>query len=111
MIVHFTPESLYTLSRIFRDITEAHFAENSYKFDSSNQHFFNITGIAKLIVPFDRVTTTLFLRDIKMPFSLREINKGVYTFCSKTEGMNYGYCRDRQKCNVCQVENICDKNF
>lgn len=96
---------------IFGDIIEAQFVENSYKFDSSNQHFFTVTGIAKLIVPFDRDATSIFLKDLKIPFNLRELNKGVYTYCSKTESSNYGFCRDRNKCKICKVEGICDKIF
>jgi hypothetical protein len=96
---------------VIGDIVEAQFVENSYKFDSSNQHFLTITGIVQLIVPFDREATISFLKDLKMPFNLREINKGIYTYCSKTENANYGYCRDRNKCNMCKVEGICNKTF
>ena len=96
---------------VLGDIVEAQFVENSYKFDSSNQHFLTITGIAQLIVPFDREATIFFLKDLKMPFNLREINRGIYTYCSKTENANYGYCRDRNKCNMCKVEGICNKIF
>lgn len=96
---------------IFGDITEAHFVENSYKFDSSNQHFLTVTGIAQLIVPFDRETTITFLKNLDLAVSLREINKGVYTYCSKTESSNYGYCRDIYKCRDCKVNAICDKKF
>lgn len=96
---------------LFGDIIEAQFVENSYKFDSSNQHFFTVTGIAQLIIPFDREATILFLKDLKMPFNLRENNKGIYTYCSKTENANYGFCRDQHKCKMCKVKDICDKNF
>ena len=96
---------------LFGDIVEAQFVENSYKFDSSNQHFLTVTGIAQLILPFDRETTTAFLKDLSILFNLREINKGVYTYCSKTESSNYGYCRDRYKCKECNVNAICDKKL
>ena len=96
---------------LFGDIVEAKFVENSFKFDSSNQHFLNATGIAQLIVPFDRESTTLFLKNLELPFSLREINKGIYTYCSKTEFDNYGYCRDRSKCRGCNVNSICEKRI
>jgi len=96
---------------IFGDIVEANFAENSYKFDSSNTHFFEITGISHLIMPFEREATSIFLKDLNLPFSIREINKGIYTFCSKTESAKYGFCRDRYKCKMCKVEDICDKNI
>lgn len=96
---------------IFGDIVEARFVENSYKFDSANQHFLKVTGISQLIDPFDRATIALFLKDLDMPFTLREINKGIYTYCSKTESANYGYCRDRSKCLDCKVNAICDKEI
>lgn len=96
---------------IFGDIVEAQFVENSYKFDSSNQYFLNVTGIAQLIVPFNRETTILFLKNLQMPYSLRKVNKGIYTYCSKTESSNYGYCRDHYKCQNCRVNAFCDKRF
>jgi hypothetical protein len=96
---------------IFGDITEAHFVENSYKFDSSNQHFLTVTGIAQLIVPFDRETTVTFLKNLNLTASLREINKGIYTYCSKTESTHYGYCHDRFKCRDCKVNSICNKKL
>lgn len=96
---------------LFGDITEAQFAVNSYKFDSSNQYFLNVTGISRLITPFDRETTTSFLTDLDLPFSLREINKGIYTYCSKTESVNYGFCRDSKKCSECEVNTICAKEL
>ena len=96
---------------IIGDISEANFVKNSYKFDSSNQYFFNVTGIDKLIVPFDRETTITFLKNLDLTFCLREINKGIYTFCSKTESTNYGFCREPYKCKMCKVENICNMNF
>lgn len=96
---------------IFGDIVEARFAENSYKFDAANQHFFNVTGIARLITPFDREATIRFIKDLEMSFSLREINKGVYTYCSKTESASYGFCHERHKCKICKVKDVCDKNI
>ena len=96
---------------IFGDIVEARFVENSYKFDSANQHFLKVTGISQLIDPFDRATASIFLKDIGLPYCLREINKGIYTYCSKTESANYGYCRDHSKCLDCTVNAICDKEI
>jgi hypothetical protein len=96
---------------IFGDIVEAHFVKNSYKFDSSNQHFLMVTGISSLIVPFDRSTTASFLKELALPFNLREINKGIYTYCSKTENANYRFCRDISKCKKCKVNAICDKKI
>lgn len=96
---------------IFGDIIEAQFVKNSYKYDSSNQHILKLSGISKLILPFDREKTILFLQSLDLPFSLREINKGLYTYCSKTENANYGFCYDLSKCKKCKVENICEKYF
>ncbi|MBS3977939.1 MAG: hypothetical protein KGZ75_14645 [Syntrophomonadaceae bacterium] len=96
---------------LFGDIVEAHFVENSYKWDSSNEHFLRVTGISHLIEPFDREATVHFLKRLGIPYSLREINKGIYTYCSLTERENYGFCRDRAKCNKCSVINICDKRL
>ncbi|MBE0673357.1 MAG: hypothetical protein IH591_01725 [Bacteroidales bacterium] len=96
---------------LFGDIVEAQFVENSYKFDSSNQHFLKVTGISRLIVPFDREATTQFLKALDLPFNLRQINKGIYTYCSRTESDNYGYCRDHLECRKCSVNPICAKEF
>ena len=96
---------------IMGDFVEAQFVINSFKFDSSNQYFLTTTGIAKLLDPFDRDTTITFIRSLKMHFNLREINKGIYTFCSKTESNNFGFCHDLCKCSICAVNTICEKNF
>lgn len=96
---------------ILGDTIEAQFVVNSFKFDSANQHFFEVTGISRLIIPFDRDTTAIFLKTLGLPYTLREINKGVYTYCSKTESANYGFCRDLHKCKDCKVEPICEKKF
>lgn len=96
---------------IFGDIVEARFVENSYKFDSANQHFLKVTGISQLIVPFDREATTQFLKDLDLPYNLRQINKGIYTYCSRTESDNYGYCRDHLKCRECSINPICAKEL
>lgn len=50
-------------------------------------------------------------KNIDLPFSLREINKGIYTYCSKTESENYGFCRNQNKCKMCNVQNICEMNL
>jgi len=94
---------------IIGDVIEAPFARNSYKFDDSNQHFFRVTGISQLIMPFNREIASNFLKNLDLNFSLREINKGIYTYCSETEGENFGYCRKPNKCQNCNVYNICDK--
>jgi hypothetical protein len=94
---------------IIGDIIEAPFASNSYKFDDSNKHFLKVTGISQLIKPFDRETVSTFLKNLNLNFSLRQINKGIYTYCSETESENYGYCRRLSKCQNCNVFYICDK--
>ena len=94
---------------IMGDIVEAPFARNSYKFDDANQHFLRVTGISQLITPFIRETTVKFLKKLHLPYSLRQINKGIYTYCSETEKENYGFCRRLNKCQYCNVNSICDK--
>jgi hypothetical protein len=96
---------------IMGDTIEAKFVMNSYKFDSANQHFLEVTGIAQHIVPFNRVNTVTFLKSLNLHYPLREINKGLYTFCSKTESELYGYCYNLSSCRMCNVENICAKNL
>jgi hypothetical protein len=96
---------------VLGDIVEAQFVKDSFKFDSSNQHFFHVTGISSLIEPFNKETTCLFLKQLDLSFNLREINKGIYTYCSMTENNNFGFCRNRYKCGNCKVNNICDKNI
>jgi hypothetical protein len=100
-----------TFDFIVGDIVEANFVVHSYKFDSANQHFFHITGISELIEPFDRNGTIRFLRQIELPYTLREINKGIYTYCSNTERDNFGYCRSHSKCQECRVSELCLKIF
>ena len=94
---------------IFGDIVEAQFARDSYKFDSANEHFLTVTGIASLISPLQRGTAIQFMRSMELPYSLREINKGIYTYCSLTEAENYGYCRRASKCNQCAALDICER--
>ncbi|NOX56868.1 MAG: hypothetical protein GXP27_20990 [Planctomycetes bacterium] len=96
---------------IFGDITEAVFARDSFKFDSANRHFLQVAGISALIQPFDREETIRFLKSLALPYTLREINKGMYTYCSITEGHNYGFFRNPARCVLCDVRDICAKNF
>ncbi len=96
---------------IFGDIVEAQFARDSYKFDSANEHFLTVTGIASLISPLQRGTAIQFMRSMELPYSLREINKGIYTYCSLTEAENYGYCRRASKCNQCAALDICERHL
>ncbi len=109
-------ESLYGIGRnvfdfIFGDIIEAQFVHAAYKFDSANQYFYKVTGIADLIKPFERNNTIQFLKTLNLSYNLREINKGIYTYCSKTEGMNFGFCRSKDKCINCGVQNLCLQRF
>ena len=96
---------------IFGDIVEAQFARDSYKFDSANEHFLTVTGIASLISPLQRDTAIQFMRSLELPYSLREINKGIYTYCSLTEAENYGYCRRTSKCKQCAALDICERHL
>lgn len=96
---------------IIGDVVEAQFARDSYKFDSANEHFLTVTGIASLIVPLERGVVIDFLRSLKLPYTLREINKGIYTYCCLTEAENYGYCRSPWKCQECKVKDICSRHL
>jgi hypothetical protein len=70
-----------------------------------------VTGIYRLISPFDRETTMEFLKQLGLQYSLREINKGIYTYCSITEAHNFGFCRSQSKCQDCAVIDICNRNL
>lgn len=97
---------------IIGDIKEAKFVENSYKLDSANIYFLRITGIYKLLHNnLKRENVVNFLKQLDLRYTLREINKGVYTYCSKTESDNFGFCHDKEKCSECEVNDICEKNF
>lgn len=98
-----------TFDFIFGDIVEARFAKDSYKLDSANEYFLKVTGIASLIGSLERKAVMEFLRNLNLPYGLREINKGIYTYCSVTEAENYGYCRNVHRCRDCAVSTICYK--
>jgi hypothetical protein len=95
------------------------FAKNSYKLDDSNIRFLKATGICKN--PEHDIVTT-YLKDLNLPYTIREINKGIYSYCSKTalneveEGVyigdpgNHGFCY-LHRCSECKVYEICEKNF
>ena len=93
------------------DIIEAKFAKNSYKLDKANLRFLTVTGIFKLLNKLDRENVINFLKGLGLPYTLREINKGIYTYCSKTEAKNFGFCYDKERCKECEINNICEKNF
>lgn len=96
---------------IIGDIIEAQFVKDSYKLDSANKRFLKITGIAELLSDISRENVTTFLNNLKLPYTLREINKGIYTYCSETEATNFGFCLKIEKCKECAVNDICDKKF
>lgn len=96
---------------IVGDIAGASFVKDSYKLDSSNSYFFKVTGISELIPGPKREQVVIFLKDLCLPYTLREINKGIYTYCSETEAENFGFCRNRSKCSQCNVNDVCEKNF
>lgn len=96
---------------IIGDLEEAQFAKDSYKFDSANGHFLKVTGISSLIIPLGREAVIDFMKSLKLSYDLREINKGIYTYCSLTEAENFGYCRSPQKCQECNVKDICSRNL
>jgi len=96
---------------IVGDIKEAQFAINSFKLDSANKHFLKITGISKLIEDLNEKNVINFLKKLNLPYTLREINKGIYTYCSKTESSNFGFCRNKTICKMCGISDICEKNF
>ena len=96
---------------IIGDVVEAQFASDSYKFDSANKYFLTVTGIVSMIASPGRRTVIDFMRSLGLPYTLREINKGIYTYCSLTESENYGYCRSLWKCQECSVKDICCRHF
>jgi hypothetical protein len=97
---------------IIGDIVEAKFVKNSYKLDSANLYFLKVTGIDKLLNSnLNRENVINFLLWLNIPYPLREINKGIYTYCSETESGNFGFCRSKQKCSYCGINNICEKNL
>jgi len=96
---------------IVGDIKQAKFVMNSFKLDSANEHFLKTTGISKLIENLNQVNVVNFLKKLNLPYTIREINKGIYTYCSKTESQNFGFCRNRRKCDECKIYDLCEKNF
>jgi hypothetical protein len=100
-----------TFDFIFGDIVEARFAHESYKLDKANLHFLRVTGIADLIGVLDRESVIAYLRSLNLPFGLREINKGIYAYCSVTESESFGFCRSLVRCRDCHVSQICVKRI
>jgi len=97
---------------IMGDISELEFVKNSYKLDSANQRFLTITGLFEC-GPNDlnHQEVVNFLTNLDIQYSLREINKGLYAYCSKLICEKYCFCRDPQKCIECEVNKICKQDF
>ena len=96
---------------IVGDIVDANFVKDSYKLDSANIHFLKITGIANLLTNLTREDAIRFLKGLNLPYTLREMNKAFYTYCSVTEAEHFGFCRELEKCKLCGINNICEHNF
>lgn len=95
---------------IMGDIVELEFVKDSYKLDSANKRFLEKTGICKR-TELNHENVIKILRNLNLPYSLREINKGLYAYCSKLQCGKYCFCRYPEKCQECDVEKICEKNF
>jgi len=98
---------------LVRNIEEFKFNRDAFKLDSANIHFFNVTGIAKLFDINNKVSLIKFLKGLKLEknYNLKEINTGIYSYCSETEREKFGFCRSKEKCVECGVNSICKKNF
>lgn len=95
---------------VIRDIVELEFVKNSFKLDAANIRFFTKTGIFKS-EELNQENVITFLKDLNLPYSLGDINKGVYAYCSKLHCGTYCFCRDPKRCQDCHVEEICEQNF
>lgn len=100
-----------TFDFIMGDFEEAEFAAESFKFDSANRHYLEVTGISDLIGDLSRDVVIDFLSSLGLDWKLRQINKGIYTYCSETEASNFGFCRDREDCGRCAVASICARRL
>jgi len=92
------------------DIIELEFVINSYKLDAANIRFLTKTGIIKSD-ELNQENAISFLKDLDLPYNLREINKGLYVYCSKLHCKGYCFCRDPEKCLKSKVNDICEKIF
>jgi hypothetical protein len=100
-------------------LNDYEFVKNSYKLDDANIRFLKVTGIFNE-PEHDKVIE--FLNKLELPYTIRQINKGIYSYCSVTaleevkkriyEGnpKNHGFCHP-DKCVKCKVNEICEKNF
>lgn len=97
---------------IMGDVEEFEFIKNFYKLDSANQRFLTITGIFDCKPhELNHKEAVEFLSGLNLPYTLREINKGLYSYCSKLGCDKYCFCRDPDKCIECKVEDICRQDF
>ena len=92
---------------IMGDVVELKFVINSYKLDSANEHFLQVTGLLK--APLYRNDVIKYLKQLGLHYTLREINKGLYSYCADTV-KEYQFCH-KEKCTICGINNICEKNF
>jgi hypothetical protein len=96
---------------VMGDAIDLKFVKDSYKLDSANQRFLTITGIYECKPEeLDYHEVKKYLKSLKLPYTLREINKGLYAYCNELEKENT-HCRKRSKCNECNVEDICQQEF
>lgn len=93
------------------DLAEARFAGASYKLDTANEHFLTVTGIQDLIGSLERQDVIAFLEGLELTWTLREINKGLYTYCSVTEALHFGFCRSALDCGRCEVRGHCEQRL
>ncbi len=93
---------------IMGDVEELEFVKNSYKLDAANERFLKVTGVFK--PPLNRDVIIIYLKEMDLPYTLREINKGLYSYCADTV-REYGFCHKNEKCIDCGVNIICEKNF
>jgi hypothetical protein len=98
---------------LVRNIKEFKFSADSFKLDSANMRFFNVTGISHLFDYENRESILKFLKGLKLQnnYTLREINTGIYSYCSDTERKNFGFCQKPERCIDCGVNSICEKNI
>jgi hypothetical protein len=95
---------------IMGDVIELEFVKNSYKLDAANIRFLTTTGICKSDELNQNIAIKI-LKKLELPYDLREINKGLYVYCSKLHCGTYCFCRDPKKCQECAVNEICEQNF
>lgn len=98
---------------IVGDIDEFRFNKDAYKLDYANKYFFQVIGIEALVNSNNRDSIMEFLKSLALPhpYTIREINTGIYANCSRTEKKNFGFCIDKSKCRKCGVNEYCERNF